>query len=163
MMNQRNYGATDTASLLSVNLDDERIEMDRFNGGSLTFDIDDRVYQPTTIPCAEILQRSRGLTRNQKIALFALAVVVIGGALMVLLSYFLSDKTLPVIPTATPPIGPSTTTLWTTTTDITTSTASTTTPFMTTTTTPTTTTGTTADPRCAFEPECCDAGKWICG
>ncbi len=155
------YGTTETTPLINVPLDDhshERIELERFSGGYESLIMDDAVYRPTTIPCAEFSRRSRGLTRNQKIALFALAVIVIGGALIGLLSYFLSDKTLPVIPTATPSIGPSTTT-----TDITTSTASTTTPFMTTTTAPTTTTGTTADPRCAFDPECCDAGQWICG
>ena len=122
------------------------------------FDIDENIFMPATSRTS-LLSRARGLTRNQKIALSALAVVVLGGTLIGLLSYFLSDKTLPIIPTVTPSIGPSPTTPWTT---ITTSTASTTTPFMTTTTAPTTT-GTTADPRCALDLECCDAGQWICG
>lgn len=161
------YGSTETTPLINVPLDDdshEQMPMEQFSGdyGYQPLVMDEPVYRPTTID-DELSSRYRGLTRNQKIAVVAVAAIAIGGTIIGLLSYFLSGQEDAVLPTATPSISPSTTTPWTTTTDITTSTASTTTPFMTTTTAPTTTTGTTADPRCAFDPECCDAGQWICG
>lgn len=182
MMNQRNYGATDTTPFVNVPLNDgdEQIEMDTFNGGCLSFDFESRDQS----------QRF-SLTRNQKIALFGLALLVIGGTVAALLYHFLSgnEASAPVTPS---PFNPTTgsagtsfsPTTWFssttghTTTDLTSSSAMTTTDIITTaettvetttsslptTSTPfmTTTTGTTADSRCAFEPECCDAGQWIC-
>jgi hypothetical protein len=138
------YGTTETTTLINVPLDDnshEHIPMQQFSGdyGYQSLVMDEPVYRPTTV-VSELSSRYRGLTRNQKIALFALAVIVIGTGIG-LLSYFLSGQEDAVLPTTTP--------------------------FLNTTTTSTTTTTTLSpDPRCTqpqVDPECCDAGQWICG
>lgn len=98
MMNQRNYGATDTTPFVNVPLNDgdEQIEMDTFNGGCLSFDFESRDQS----------QRF-SLTRNQRIALFGLALLILGGTVAALLYHFLSgnESSAPVTPS---PFSPTT-------------------------------------------------------